>query len=177
MKISVIGHTHTLKTLNDLPPRAQLALAEADLILHVGSVGSLTFLRAIQDKFGLTFAVYGRQDPGETRRYLEAQKVVEFANRRIGIVHSGNPSEKNLAPLPGLKRSTPTPAGLAAQLLSQFDAVDCVVFGHPPQPFNYLHRGVLVFNPGPLVTTPGQQGAMGVLDITDRVITGRVVPL
>jgi predicted phosphodiesterase len=176
MRIGVIGHTQQLKTVEDLPPRAQLALAEMDLVLHVGNVGSLTFLRAIQDKFGLTFAVCSSQDSDEVKRYLEAEKVVEFANRRIGMIFETTGLEQVLT-LAVLKKPHLTPASLSEQLISEFEDVDCVVFGYPPKPFNYVHNGILVFNPGPLINVDDTAGTMGILEITERVITGRVVPL
>ena len=170
MKICVIGHTHQLKTINDFPPRALLALAEADLVLHAGNVGRLPLLRDIQNQFGLTFAVYGNQDSEEVRHYLEDEKVVEFANRRIGITFEGGGR-------PVIKLGAPRPETIARQLLGRFPDVDCIVFGNPPTPFNQVIRGVLVFNPGPVAGETGQRGSIGLLDVTDRSLTGRIVPL
>ncbi len=176
MKIGVIGYTHNIKTLNDLPPRARLALTDVDLVLHVGRVGNLTFLRDLQDTFGLTFAIYSDQDPDEVKRYLEADKVVEFANRRIGMTFSVSGTEQNLKLL-SLKRQAITPDSLAQQLLAKFENVDCVVFGSPLGSFNHLYKGILVFNPGPIIHEKGDLGSMGILEITERAMTGRIVPL
>jgi len=148
-----------------------LALAEADLVLHVGNVGRLPLLRDIQNQFGLTFAVYGSQDSEEVRHYLEDEKVVEFANRRIGITFDGGAGRSVI------KLGAPRPAAIAGQVLGRFSNVDCIVFGHPPTPFSEVIRGVLVFNPGPVVDEGGQKGSIGFLDVTDRSLTGRIVPL
>ncbi|RME47256.1 MAG: metallophosphoesterase, partial [Caldilineae bacterium] len=159
MKICVIGHTHHLKTITDFPPRALLALAEADLVLHVGNVGRLTLLRDLENRFGLTFAVYGNQDSEEVRHYLEDEKVVEFANRRIGMTFEGGGR-------PVIKLGTPRPENVAGHLLGRFSDVDCILFGNPPTPFNQVIRGVLVFNPGPVADETGQGGTIGMLDVT-----------
>lgn len=175
MKIAIIGHTHPLQTVDQLPARGQLALAEADLILHVGNVGNLALLRAIQDKFGLLFAICSKQDSSDLRRYLDEEKVVEFANRRIGMVFEAGVTAQGFS-LPGLKRSI-TPDILSKQLLAKFPGVDCVVFGWPAKPFSYIYQGKLVFNPGALVYADGTPGTMGILDVTDRSLAGRIIQL
>ena len=169
MKIGVISHTQQLETIDDLPARARLALADVDLVLHVGNVGSLSFLRSLQDAYGLTFAIYGSADSDEVKRFLEVDKVVEFANRRIGMVFGVTTGESNLK-FPSLKRQTITPDRLSAQLLTHFEKIDCLVFGAPAGPFNYIYQGTLIFNPGPL-----KNGSIGILEITERAMTGRVV--
>lgn len=175
MKIAIIGHTHQLQSIEQLPARGQLALAEADLILHVGNVGSLALLRAIQDKFGLLFAVYSKQDSDDLKRYFDDEKVVEFANRRIGMVSEAAIARQGFS-FPGLKR-TVTPDILCEQLLAKFPGVDCVVFGSPAKPFSYVYRGKLFFNPGAMTGLDGFPGTMGVLDVTDRSLTGRIIKL
>jgi len=176
MKIAVIGHTNSLTTIEELPPRAKLALAEADLILHVGSVGSLTLLKSLHDTFGLMFAVYGKHDPDEVKRYLEARKVVEFANRRLAMVSDAGGTGKGLG-LSALKRSALTPSALSEQLLGLFSEVDCVVFGETAEPFNYVHHGIIVLNPGQIVDDSGQGGTMGILDVSHQAITSRLIHL
>lgn len=173
MKIGVIGHTQQVDAVKDLPARARLALAEVDLVLHVGNVGSLTFLRSLQDSFGLTFAVYGSQDLDDVKRYLEADTVVEFANRRIGLIFEGG-GDQSLR-LPSLKRQTIKPETLSEHLLGKFESVDCIVFGSPVGGFNHLHHGTLIFNPGPMFDEQGESGSMGILEITERVMTGRII--
>ena len=176
MKIGVISHTRTLATEQDLPAQARLALADVDLVLHTGNVGELTFLKSLQDRFGLTFAVYGQQDSDEAKRFLEADKVVEFANRRIGMVFA-TPDLDTTRRLPGFKRQSPTNEALAEALSAYFANIDCVLFGHPTKPLNYIHQGILIFNPGPIITPHGTPGSMGILQITDRAMTGRIVLL
>jgi predicted phosphodiesterase len=175
MKISVIGHTHRLRTVDDLPPRAKLALTESDLLLHVGNVGNFHVFRALEALSGLIFGVCGPQDPGDVKRFLQEKTVVKFAGRRIGLIFNGESTELSLKNV--LKRSPPSPDALANRLITEFGDIDCVLFGSPNKPFNYLHRGLLVFNPGPLLREDGSPGSMGLLEITDRVISGRIVNL
>lgn len=175
MKIAVIGHTTHLNRIDDLSPRGQLALAESDLILHVGGIGSLALLKSIQDRFGLLFAVYSQQDPDEIKRYLDADKVIEFANCRIGMIFEADSSTQGFS-LRSLKRQL-TPETLSEQLLTIFTDVDCVVFGSPTGTMNHLHHGKLIFNPGKATNNDGSIGTIGILDMTDRSITGRIIPL
>jgi putative phosphoesterase len=173
VKIGVIGHTHQLTSVDDLPARAKLALTEVDLVLHVGNVGSLSFLRSLQDAFALTFAVYGQLDNDDVRRYLEADKIVEFANRRIAMLF--DPNTVDSSKLRGLKRQTAKPEAVAEQLLTRFDNVDCVLFGCPGKSFSQIYQGILILNPGQITVDNGGNGSMGVLEITERAITGRVL--
>ena len=178
MKIGVISHTLQVASLNDLPPRAQLGLTDVDLVLHVGNVGRLSFLRELQDRFGLVFAIYGDQDSVDVNRFLDETKVVKFANRKIGMTF-GTQAMEATSRLLRFKRQAPepTPDVLSEQLLTHFDRLDCLVFGNPQKPFNYLHAGTLIFNPGSLTPQNTQSGTMGILDITDRAITGRIIQL
>lgn len=175
MRISVIAHTRDLARFEDLPPRAQLAMVESDLILHVGNVGKLSFLNALQDHATLTFAVFGKDDSPAVQRYLEQQKVVEFANRRIGMTFALDNTEAGLRAM--FRRGNISPLQVAEQALSLFNQVDCVLFGEPAEPFSYIYHGQLVFNPGPLYDSTGRAQSMGMLEISDRAITGRIVNL
>ncbi|MEM7032842.1 MAG: metallophosphoesterase family protein [Chloroflexota bacterium] len=178
MKIGVIGHTLQVASLQDLPPRARLGLADVDLVLHVGNIGNLSFLRDLQDSFGLVFAVHGDQDSKDVNRYLDSSKVVRFANRKIGITFGHHIPENTTRILP-FKRTggDAHPNSLSEQLLSQFETVDCIVFGNPENSLNHVHQGTLIFNPGQLVSSSGQPGTMGLLDVTDKAIMGRIIQL
>jgi predicted phosphodiesterase len=73
----------------------------------------------------------------------------------------------------------PDPAALPAFLLEQFaeDDVHAVMFGHTHRPYVKMHGGVLLFNPGAAVVRAAQSPSVGILDIGERRITGRIVIL
>jgi uncharacterized protein len=62
-------------------------------------------------------------------------------------------------------------------VLGEFSGVDVIVFGHSHEPYIKMHDGVLLFNPGSIVVRNGQPGTMGLLEISDRAIKGRILPV
>jgi len=84
--------------------------------------------------------------------------------------------------LGGLRRliqPRPDPAAFYAFLLSQFadDPVDAIVFGHSHLPYVKMHGSVLLFNPGAAVVMGGHQSSVGIMDMGQRNITGKIVYL
>jgi len=62
-------------------------------------------------------------------------------------------------------------------VLSAFDGVSCVVFGHSHNPVNKVKNGVLLFNPGsPTDARYTKKNSIGFLTI-DEDITGEIVYL
>ena len=61
--------------------------------------------------------------------------------------------------------------------LASMEKVDAVVFGHTHQPYVKMKNGVLLFNPGAALPVRGQHPSVGILDIGERTITGRIVYL
>lgn len=176
MKIGVIADTHISHQNWSLPARLRDVFAGVELILHLGDICELGVLRELQNEYTLTMAVYGECDDELVRRYLEAEKVVEFGRRRIGMIHGHRPERAGLLAL--LRRLLgPPEEDLPGYLLSRFENVDCILFGHTHRPYNRLHGGVLLFNPGPAVELAGRPPSVGILEISNRAITGKIVPL
>jgi putative phosphoesterase len=182
VKIGLIGDTH-IPTLSPLlSARVADAFKGLDIILHVGDICELYVLEEFQEQYTLTLAVTGECDSDEVRRYLDERRVVRFGQRRIGMIHGHQFEVQRKGVLEGLTRlfkAKPDQMALPNSLLGNFsqDGVDAIVFGHTHQPYVKMHGNVLLFNPGAAVVMLGHRPSVGILDIGERNITGKIVYL
>ena len=114
-----------------LPDRCLELLAASELILHAGDFSSLEVLREIESLGPPLAAVHGNVDDAELRRLLPAQRVVDAAGARIGLVHDAGPAR-----------------GRLERLRARFPDADAVVFGHSHVPLHEEAAGFQIFNPG-----------------------------
>lgn len=179
MKIGVLADTHIPNRLAALPATVGRAFQGLDIILHAGDICRLEVLRALQEDYTLTFAVFGEDDDRGVRRYLLSRQVIEFRQRRVGLIHGDVSATLDLKTRLLWRLRPPPTEELLDRLLDRFagDEVDCIVFGHTHRPLVQFHRGVLFFNPGAVVGGRGRRPTVGVLNITDRSITAEVIPL
>jgi putative phosphoesterase len=180
MKIGVLSDTYLPGRAAELPARVHQAFRDLDILLHLGDITELPVLRELQERFTLTFAVAGERDSDDVRAYVEQSRVVSFGQRRIAMIH-GHQFETqrarwrfSLRRLLGLR---PDYTALPAFLLNQFSDVDAIVFGHTYRPFVKMYGGVLLFNPGTTAPMRGYRSSVGILDMGDRTITGKIVYL
>lgn len=181
MKIGVIGDTHC-PALSPLPPaRIAEVFKGLDIILHVGDISELYVLEQFQETYTLTFGVYGERDSEEVKQYLDETRVVRFGERRVGMIH-GHQFDEQYRARAGLWRlfgRKPDVPSLPKFLLEQFAEreVHAIIFGHTHEPYVKMHRGVLLFNPG--AALPGGDGrpTVGILDVGERSITGKILYL
>jgi len=177
MKIGVIADTHVPHVAPSLPPRVRELFADMDIILHAGDVCDLATLQALET-ITITMAVAGNRDDAMVRRYVEPRRIVDFANRRIGMIHGHRGLLPELADTAQARlRGRPRYAGLYDYLLAQFPDVDCIVFGHTHQPYCKVHNGILLFNPGTAAPIRGVCPTIGVLDMSGKSIVGRILHL
>ena len=153
-----------------------------DIILHAGDISELYMLEEFQESYTLTFAVHGERDSEDVQHYLDDKQVVRFGERRIGLIHGHQfePEQRGmLGRLRHLLGSKPDPDLLPRFLLEQFvdDDVHAIVFGHTHKPYVKMHDGVLLFNPGAAFPGPGRTPSVGILDVGERSITGKIVSL
>lgn len=120
LKIALISDTHGL-----LRPEAVEVLAEANLILHAGDVGTEEVLWSLKD-IAPTYAVRGNVDKGEWAEQLPMDEVVETAGKTIYLIHILDDIDLD-----------PAAAGF-----------DMVLFGHSHKPEIFQKEGVLYVNPG-----------------------------
>jgi putative phosphoesterase len=182
MKIGVVGDTHIPGLSPLLPARIADVFKGLDIILHTGDICELYVLEEFQETYTLTFAVSGEGDSQDVQHYLDEQRVVRFGARRVGMIH-GHQFEMRQGGALGMVRRLlgrkPDPSALPAFLLAQFaeENVHAVVFGHTHESYVRMHNGVLLFNPGAAVPLPGRRPSVGILDVEERSIRGKIVSL
>ena len=136
-------------------------LGSAGLVLHGGDFvtgGVLEELRTIGPPLE---GVYGNMDDAAVRQALPAQRVVEVAGVRIGMLHDAGPR-----------------AGREARLAARFEDCDAVVYGHThvPQVERFQHLWIL--NPGsPTERRSSPVHSMLVLSVRQGRITPELVTL
>jgi putative phosphoesterase len=179
VKIGVIADTHIPDLMPSLPPGIEEVFRGLDIILHAGDVCRLDILQQLEDGFTITIAVAGERDTSETKRYVEEKKVVRFGNRSIGMIHGDHFKEQAgmWARIKRMLRGESSHESLYRYVLDQFEGVDCIVFGHSHRPYIKVRNGVLLFNPGAVAPTPGMKPSVGILDVGQSTITGRIVYL
>ncbi len=176
MRIGVLADTHVPDKIHELPGRILEIFSAVEIVLHAGDITSLGLLQNLQERVSLTFAVYGENDPPEVRRYLQDSQVLEFGGRRIGLIHGHSPRRRR-AGLRGLVNPRAFERQVQAYILSQFKDVDAIVYGFTHRAFTKTVNGIFLFNPGsPIPRAPGGPG-VGLLEITGRGISGRIIKL
>lgn len=179
MKIGVLADTHIPDLVPHLPPQIEDVFRGLDIILHAGDICRLDTLHELEDNFTITIAVAGESDSSETKRYLENKRVVRFANRSIGMIH-GHREERSHRWLGALRKRLLRGSSfdrLYRYVLGQFEGVDCIVFGHSHHPYVKVRNGVLLFNPGAAAPVTGSRPSVGILDVSEKTITGRIIYL
>jgi hypothetical protein len=119
-RLGVIADTHGL-----VRPKAFELMADCDLVLHAGDVGSLEVLEQLQQAAPV-IAVKGNVDKQGGVAQLPATEAMEFAGHWLYLLH--NLDELDI---------DPQAAGFSA-----------VIYGHSHSPRIDWREGVLYFNPG-----------------------------
>ncbi len=132
MVIAVISDTHMPRGARRLPDACVERIEAADLLLHAGDVATVEVLRELEAIGPPLVAVHGNVDSAELRRLLPAERVVEAAGARIGMVHDAGPR-----------------IGRLERMRRRFEGrAQAVVFGHSHLPLHEHDHGFQIFNPG-----------------------------
>lgn len=178
MKIGVIADTHIPDLRRSLPARVMEIFSSVEIVLHAGDITALDVLQQLQESVSLTFAVYGEQDSAEVRTYLQESQVLEFGGLRVGLVHGNREPRGGFNErVAKLLRRDPYNPEFIQFILSRFNNVDAIVFGHTHVPYAKVHEGVFLFNPGSINPANNTEPSVGLLEITTRGIRGRVLPV
>ena len=129
MKIGVLSDTHSAQPTEPLIRIARGAFSDVPLILHAGDLTSMSVLDVFSDK--QVVAVCGNKDRGPITDFLPEKQVLHVNGYRIGLVHGWGGSR-----------------GIEERVISSFDDVHCIVYGHTHKATNHIHSGILLFNPG-----------------------------
>ncbi len=131
MRIGVISDTHIPRRRQSLPEEVLRIFSGVEMILHAGDINDLSVLREL-NAIALTEAVAGNTDGPGLVDSLGERRLLELAGFKVGLTHGH------------LGRGASTPE----RAFSLFRDADVIVFGHSHQPYNRVHRGVLLLNPG-----------------------------
>ena len=157
LKIGVISDTHLREPDERLLAIVRKHFHDAELILHAGDLVDLRVLDAFGDKD--VIAVCGNMDSSRTEDEIPAKRVLQIGRFRIGLIHGWGP-----------------PFDVEDRIRSEFDDVDCIVYGHSHYPANHIREGVLFFNPGTACDRRHAiSNTVGVLEVGEDAITGRII--
>lgn len=148
IKVGILSDTHVRKG-RFLPSIVWENIADADLIMHAGDIGSKTLLEDLE-LIAPVVAVRGNGDfliPG-----LPEKKIHKIGGLKVGLVHGDQGKGKN-----ALERAYNT--------FRDYD-LDLIIFGHSHIPIKKTVNGLLLFNPGSPTVKRGQKyHSLGILTI------------
>lgn len=153
MRVGVISDTH-LEPRDDFSALGELisrVLAPIDLLVHAGDVTCLPALEFFHGQYHIE-AVAGNMDSPSVARILPSKKVLLLKQFRVGLIHGAGPK-----------------LDIVTRIGSEFENVDCIVFGHTHEVFNEYRDGVLFFNPGSPTGTSSKATSLGLLEIGTTV--------
>ena len=158
MKIGVLSDTHLRRVTDELVRIVEEVFRDTDMILHAGDIASgevLDYLEAAG-----VIAVRGNMDRYDEAERLPGKRVIRAGGFVLGLIHGYG-----------------GPADLISRLDAEFEAIDCLVFGHSHQPANLWRGSRLYFNPGS-ATIPGRNGikTAGLLHLNET-LRGEILSL
>jgi putative phosphoesterase len=159
--IAVISDTHLPRGTRRIPDNCLARLAGADLILHAGDFVSIEALEEIEAIGPPLAAVYGNVDSEQVRRRLPAERMVEAAGVRIGMLHDAGPSR-----------------GRLERMRAWFPNAAAVVYGHSHIPLHEESDGFQLFNPGsPTERRRQPSHTMGLARVDDGRVSFELIAL
>ncbi|MFE5317413.1 metallophosphoesterase family protein [Paenibacillus sp. NPDC056579] len=132
MRIGVVSDTHMFGRAKKLPDALLEGLQGVDMILHAGDWVDEAVV-GLFEQIAPTDGVAGNNDGTDIIERFGSHKVLNLAGFRIGLVHGD-----------GGRKSTLEKAIDVFRDLN----VDVIVFGHSHIPYQGMHNGVLLLNPG-----------------------------
>jgi putative phosphoesterase len=132
VRVGVVSDTHMFGGSRGLPLALAEGLQGVDLILHAGDWMDER-IPELFERIAPVDGVAGNNDGMEIIHRFGRSKILALAGYRIGIVHGD-----------GGRRTT------LERAMDEFSdsKVDCIIFGHSHIPYQAVHRGILMLNPG-----------------------------
>lgn len=127
--VGVISDTH-IPSFKRLPEAIWQHFADVELILHAGDLSVLSVINELET-IAPVIAVQGNIEREEVVLKLPIKREVVVGHCRIGMVHILGESKS-----------------YARTAKREFPLARVVVFGHSHMPYNQMHNGQLLFNPG-----------------------------
>jgi putative phosphoesterase len=143
-----------------LPAACIRELEAAELILHAGDFVAASVLEQLR-RFGPVEAVHGNMDSPALAAALRAERVVEVAGARIGMVHDPGPQ-----------------AGREERLRHRYPGCHAIVYGHTHLPQLTRHGDCWILNPGsPTERRRAPARTMLLLGVRGRALEPELVEL
>jgi len=167
MKIALLSDTHVPASLPRLPDRLLEKLAGVDAILHAGDLVTLGVLNVLE-KIAPTTAVSGNMDPPEVTRRLNAQELLKYGGRTIGLKHGHQPKRLQSRYI-GLSYDAPEFDLFYQAMATQLPDAEIIVFGHFHVPVIKEWNDRLFINPGAVAPSHGRS-SFAVLELGEKVV-------
>ncbi len=150
--VGILSDTHISGITPQFVKAVESSFAEASVILHAGDLTSPDILAVFAGK--KVYAVHGNMCGAASRNVLPRKRVINLGDFKIGLIHKTGYSYD-----------------FEAELFNEFEAVDCIVYGHTHQPICHSAGGTLFINPGSFQETGrfGASGTYAILKITDTL--------
>jgi len=120
VKIGLISDTHGM-----LREEVLKNFKRCDLVIHAGDIGSMDVIEKLKKISKVEF-IKGNCDRISEFENIEEEKLIEFDNTKIYVVHDIKTVKKNLKEL----------------------GVNIVIYGHSHKNDNYIKDEILYINPG-----------------------------
>jgi putative phosphoesterase len=150
--IAVIADTHMPRGSRRLPERCVEAIAEAEVLIHVGDLVARSVLEELEGLCPEVHAVHGNVDEPALRRDLPETLELEVGRWTVAAIHDAGPARRRLE-----------------RLRARFPQAHAVLFGHSHMPLREDRDGFQIFNPGsPTERRRAPRPSMGILSYDER---------
>jgi putative phosphoesterase len=155
MHFGIISDTHGI-----LPKSVINHFKNVDYIFHAGDVGKLNIIEELHH-IAPVIAVYGNIDNGETKKELPAQKILNFNDFTICLVH-------DIGSINNFKY----------ELFKKNFEVDLVIYGHTHNPHFEIYKKTIFLNPGSIsYPREHKSGTVVVAQLEDKKFSHQFISL
>lgn len=154
----VLADTHMPRRARVLPRPVLTALAQADLVIHLGDFTETELASALASLAPL-YAVHGNNDSAELRAQLPATLTIVVEGHSLVLIHGHL-------------------GGRTALAAARNQTADVILFGHSHRAWCSREGNRLLFNPGsPTDRRWAPQRTFGVLDLWEGNVDASIIPV
>jgi hypothetical protein len=128
-----------------------LHFKDVEMIFHAGDFVDWSIAEYLSSLKEL-IAVCGNMDSKIIRKSFPQKKTIQLKGFKIGLIHGGG-----------------SPFGIESRIMSEFDEVDMIVYGHTHTPVNHQVKSIYFFNPGSPTHSFFHQATLGILSLGEKV--------
>ena len=153
LTVGILSDTHLTRLTPEFAARVEACFAHCSVILHAGDLTEPALLAAFGQR--QIHAVHGNMCSRAGQQLLPRKMTISLGPLTIGMIHRVGDSY-----------------AFEEQLADEFDAVNCIVYGHTHRPVCHQQGGVLFINPGSFLATGryGHPGTYAILEIGERIV-------